>query len=848
MCFRVSVVLSRYCQLKKYLIIINRFLLGFGLCFFLISCDKDMHNSLDIKGAKALFQERRYVQPAGEEFSKQQQTILEERSQELSSKRRRTLQIRLPADDVSSRRPFGETFAMSIGDLGSFSMDIHRKYMAVQQAIEVNKRLLSQKQKRLDTFEEEISSKMNLEEELYYFEVEKIILNTLNFLEKEVDILNAQIVIGLSADDIARNIAFWGRNHLGKEDEYVDLQESFLFLGHDISSGIAMGRQKNILDEIGSRSMNVNFSNIALPVAIQSLARSIDMSVYLSPMIQKSQEKVSLNLQQTDILDILDIIIDNYDVALAYDKHMDVARFYSHHELNQHITTAIIAATNHNKKASILKGVAKVQEGREELLSFYQKYFNDRSKKGRIQDMGSFLSISKDVSSVASETLFNIKKLSFERQRIVNAEKIQQETQRVDIQDDILNLKQELSLMDSRQKEIEKAIENAHLSGDMKPHQLFSNRTRLVETSIVKDASLKTTEPVYTDRFTIYYQKPSAIEALISSYFNKVYHTRSVVKENRSVSENNDERQENIQIPKTIQFDDQYFRPPKVNIDKTAIVITGLKTDIDLAHKLIEDFDIPQKQVLVEVFMVNVTRNWQRKLEMSLERLKGMSSGSILTQSGFNFATNLTRNILNNQLSFNNKSGDLESIIGFMEGQSIGRTISSPTILAKDMIPANINRTVTRFRAVSTQEPTGETNSVTGSPIFRTVVDYIPVKATLNLSVTPTINVLNDHVTLDISFEDSSFLGEDANSSQLSNHITTSMDAAPGDVIVLAGLYKENNARNREGIPFISNIPIIGSLFNTKIDDYLRSDELVIFLAPTVITPRTGMIPPNMVQ
>ena len=48
-------------------------------------------------------------------------------------------------------------------------------------------------------------------------------------------------------------------------------------------------------------------------------------------------------------------------------------------------------------------------------------------------------------------------------------------------------------------------------------------------------------------------------------------------------------------------------------------MITGFRHDIELVSELMESFDKPDKQVLVEVFMVNVAKNWQRQLQSKLE-------------------------------------------------------------------------------------------------------------------------------------------------------------------------------------------------------------------------------------
>ena len=46
---------------------------------------------------------------------------------------------------------------------------------------------------------------------------------------------------------------------------------------------------------------------------------------------------------------------------------------------------------------------------------------------------------------------------------------------------------------------------------------LFSQAT------VVKDASLGTSEPVFTDRFTIYYQEAEDIKTSLDSYFEQLY-------------------------------------------------------------------------------------------------------------------------------------------------------------------------------------------------------------------------------------------------------------------------------------------------------------------------------------
>ena len=110
--------------------------------------------------------------------------------------------------------------------------------------------------------------------------------------------------------------------------------------------------------------------------------------------------------------------------------------------------------------------------------------------------------------------------------------------------------------------------------------------------------------------------------------------------------------------------------------------------------------------------------------------------------------------------------------------------------------------------------------------------------------MTPVINPLNDHVRLKIAFNDDFFVTTDANSDKIQSRINTEFIAAPGDVIVLAGLYTEDNSKTRNGLPGVTGIPILGTFLGTS-SDAKASQEMVIFLAPEVITPKAGEMPVN---
>jgi len=62
----------------------------------------------------------------------------------------------------------------------------------------------------------------------------------------------------------------------------------------------------------------------------------------------------------------------------------------------------------------------------------------------------------------------------------------------------------------------------------------------------------------------------------------------------------------------------------------------------------------------------------------------------------------------------------------------------------------------------------------------------------------------------------------------------TSLVAQDGDTIIIGGLIQEDTSNSKDGLPFLSKIPIIGNLFGNTTDKKNRT-ELIILLTPHVI-------------
>jgi len=66
--------------------------------------------------------------------------------------------------------------------------------------------------------------------------------------------------------------------------------------------------------------------------------------------------------------------------------------------------------------------------------------------------------------------------------------------------------------------------------------------------------------------------------------------------------------------------------------------------------------------------------------------------------------------------------------------------------------------------------------------------------------------------------------------------VTTSAIVWDGQTVVLGGLITENVIRQKDKVPFLGDLPWLGTLFQSQ-QNISQKDNLMIFVTPTIIDP-----------
>ena len=264
------------------------------------------------------------------------------------------------------------------------------------------------------------------------------------------------------------------------------------------------------------------------------------------------------------------------------------------------------------------------------------------------------------------------------------------------------------------------------------------------------------------------------------------------------------------------------------------ILIQATPEEYDSILRLLKQMDVPPRQVLIEAKIVEVslTGAFASGVSAYLQRLGSTGTGAAsfprqLQASLIPPYTTLTAGLLIG------KSRELLGALSLSENATKTKTLSEPSVIATDSIPASIN--------VGDEVPTLTAQAVTsvqqgGNSLFANSISNRSTGVTLNIMarVNPSgvvTLVINQEVSSPQAPTSSSAIQSPSFSKRT---VQTQVTVEDGDTIAIGGIINESNGMSSDGVPLLHRLPILGAAFGSR--SYSRSrTELVVFLTPRVI-------------
>jgi len=267
-----------------------------------------------------------------------------------------------------------------------------------------------------------------------------------------------------------------------------------------------------------------------------------------------------------------------------------------------------------------------------------------------------------------------------------------------------------------------------------------------------------------------------------------------------------------------------------------ALMVRGTRDQMVLAEKLLADIDKPKSEVVIDIAVMEVSRDRIRTLGTNVPTSGGFGYvGSNSSASGSTSGSGTSGGGLNvnvGNLSFNLPSS---ASFTFLASDSNAKVLQNPQIRALNDEKSTL-RIGDRVPIATGSFQPGIVGGGGVSPLVSTQFQYLDVG--VNIDITPHIH--SDHeVTLKMQLEISSVTGSQSIGGitqpiigqRRIEHVTRLVD---GEVNLLAGILEDSETQSMSGYPWISKIPILKYLFAQE-NKQRQENEIVFAITPHIV-------------
>ena len=250
------------------------------------------------------------------------------------------------------------------------------------------------------------------------------------------------------------------------------------------------------------------------------------------------------------------------------------------------------------------------------------------------------------------------------------------------------------------------------------------------------------------------------------------------------------------------------------------------------------------QQVQLEVKIAEVSRSGMKKMGLNFLNNSNWNIGvfAVGETEGAGLATNangtlnqITESLttLNApfgdafQVALHSVKGDTLGILSLLKGQNLARYLANPTLVSMSGQPAEF--LVGGEFPIPVQGNEGQTTI--DYKQFGVMLRFTPTVLgpdTISLYVAPEVS--------DVDYSLAVMSGGVQVPGLKTRRSATTLQLRDGQSFIMAGLLKENSRENIDKIPFLGDIPILGTLFTSK--EYQKDEsELVVLVTPRLVRP-----------
>ncbi|MAE30868.1 MAG: type II secretory pathway protein [Verrucomicrobiales bacterium] len=307
----------------------------------------------------------------------------------------------------------------------------------------------------------------------------------------------------------------------------------------------------------------------------------------------------------------------------------------------------------------------------------------------------------------------------------------------------------------------------------------------------------------------------------------------------------------------------RFFKGPDFMIDyeRNLIVATGTPAQFEVLERIIEEFDRPIQQVLIEARFITISEaafldfgfRWASSVAGSPPQDQtGIGNGALGREEGL-----LTRVTFNNVFKENSilSNADLSAALTALEQSGESQLLSAPRLTLLNNRPGNINdgqvnyyyeeftieETLTERQYSQRLVPKGKPEKINAGVSLDVVASIGGDGQSILIALHPVVNQNVTYVSLKGQTIDEASEGDQSQSrleiflpQWRTQELATRVVVGSGQSIMMGGVLEREQRTIVESVPILGNLPGIGSLFRKRstID---RPRYLLIFVTATLL-------------
>jgi general secretion pathway protein D len=271
---------------------------------------------------------------------------------------------------------------------------------------------------------------------------------------------------------------------------------------------------------------------------------------------------------------------------------------------------------------------------------------------------------------------------------------------------------------------------------------------------------------------------------------------------------------------------------------QNAIVMRGTPDELLLAQKLINDLDKARPEVVVDISVLEVSKNWEKNLGIAWPSNASVALQGTSSTTSSSTSTTSTSTPTLYQLAHLKASNFAVTVgaaqLNLLLNDANTKILDNPRIRCTDGQKATMKIGEKIPVATGSYSTGTTTSSISG--LVNTQFQYQDVG--VNIEMTPTVHFDRD-VTLKIKLEDSS-QGTPVTISGISEPVIIQKTSEQvirlreGEASIMSGMVNKTDITSWSGVPGLSSIPGLKYLFGSK-DHTVTEDEIVFVVVPHIV-------------